>query len=133
MSDFNPNDIGNKNSNIFGFPSDVESAKIVFIPVPWDATVSYNAGTAKGPEAIFNASFQVDLYNPFKENAWEPIYAMCAVSEKIKEKNEVYKQFSEIVISHLANGYDIADSKEAQESLLLVNAGCADLNSWVKD
>jgi len=30
-------------------------------PVPWEATVSYGQGTADGPEAVLQASHQVDL------------------------------------------------------------------------
>ena len=91
MTDFNPNDIGNINNNIFGLPTNEENAQMIFIPVPWDVTVSYSAGTAKAPDAIFDASFQVDLFDPFKENAWETAYAMCPVSKEIKEKNDRIK------------------------------------------
>ncbi len=132
MQEFNPNDIGNINNNIFGFPVDEDDAKIIFIPVPWDATVSYNAGTAKGPVAIFEASFQVDLFDPFKENAWNPIYAMCEVSSDIKEKNEIFKYHSNYVITKLAEGNDLTKSNDIQNALRLVNAGSSDINSWVK-
>jgi agmatinase len=33
------------------------------VPVPWEATVSYGAGTAKGPAAIVEASRYVELYD----------------------------------------------------------------------
>ena len=32
------------------------------IPVPYEASVSYGGGTAKGPEAIINASSQLELW-----------------------------------------------------------------------
>lgn len=40
-----------------------EAAKVVVLPVPYEATVSYGGGTAKGPEAILRASTQVELYD----------------------------------------------------------------------
>lgn len=46
---------------IYGLPSTPEQSAVVLIPVPWEATVSYGAGTANGPEAIRRASRQVDL------------------------------------------------------------------------
>ena len=133
MQYFNPNDIGNINNNIFGLPFNEANASIVFIPVPWDVTVSYGAGTANAPEAIFDASFQVDLFDPFKENAWETAYAMCAIPSDIKEKNERLKYHSRDIITHLANGDSPGNSAEIQNSLDIVNTGCEELNSWVKN
>ena len=130
MTDFNPNDIGNINNNIFGLPTNEENAQMIFIPVPWDVTVSYSAGTAKAPDAIFDASFQVDLFDPFKENAWETAYAMCQLSKEIKEKNDRIKFHSHNVISHLAKG---DDPKEIQNSISIVNTACSELNLWIKD
>ncbi len=133
MRDFNPNDIGNINNNIFGLPTNDENASVIFIPVPWDVTVSYSAGTAKAPKAIYDASFQVDLFDPFKENAWETAYAMCPVPIEIVEKNDKLKFYSRNIISHLSEGIAISGSNEIKNSLDIVNTGCLELNSWVKD
>ena len=38
-------------------------ARIRMLPVPLEATVSYGAGTARGPAAILAASGQVELYD----------------------------------------------------------------------
>lgn len=46
---------------IFGVECLKNDAKIVLLPVPWEATVSYGKGSAKGPEAILKASPQLDL------------------------------------------------------------------------
>ena len=46
---------------IYGLPFTPEEARVVLVPVPWEATVSYGAGTAGGPAAILKASRQVDL------------------------------------------------------------------------
>jgi agmatinase len=40
-----------------------EEARVVILPVPYEATVSYGGGTAKGPEAILRASSQLELYD----------------------------------------------------------------------
>jgi len=130
MADFNPNDIGNINNNIFGLPTTEVDAQFIFIPVPWDVTVSYSSGTSKAPDAIFDASFQVDLFDPFKENAWETAYAMCPVSKEIKEKNDSLKFHSHNVISHLAKG---DDPEEIHNTISIVNSGCSELNLWIKD
>jgi len=43
--------------------STFDDAGVVVLPVPYEATVSYGQGTAKGPEAILRASAQVELYD----------------------------------------------------------------------
>jgi agmatinase len=53
-------------ANFLGIPDDearYEDARGVVVPVPWEATVSYGAGTAKGPAAILDASRYVELYD----------------------------------------------------------------------
>lgn len=55
-----------------GIPKqDFTKAKFVFIPVPYDATTSYKAGTRDGPMAILLASFQ-GLDEPWGEDEWHP-------------------------------------------------------------
>ena len=61
---FDPNGVGIANGNIFGFPVSEEEADLVIIPVPWDATASYGKGTSDGPQAILDASTQLDFYHP---------------------------------------------------------------------
>lgn len=49
--------------NIFDYPADFETSKLVYLPIPWDATTSYGQGTALGPESILKASAQIDLFD----------------------------------------------------------------------
>ena len=44
-------------------PSKPENAFFHIIPVPYEKTVSYGEGTAKGPQAILDASCQLELYD----------------------------------------------------------------------
>lgn len=48
---------------IYGVDATQEDAKVILIPVPWEATTSYGRGTASGPDAIARASVQVDLFD----------------------------------------------------------------------
>jgi agmatinase len=43
--------------------STYETAQVVVLPIPYEATVSYGGGTAAGPAAIITASQQVELYD----------------------------------------------------------------------
>lgn len=40
-----------------------ETARVVILPVPYEATVSYGAGTGNGPAAILEASRYIELYD----------------------------------------------------------------------
>ena len=50
--------------------SSYSDARVVVLPVPYEATVSYGKGTSKAPNSIIEASTQVELYN--EEQACEP-------------------------------------------------------------
>ena len=43
--------------------SNFTAARVLVLPIPFEATVSYGGGTALGPEAIITASQQVELYD----------------------------------------------------------------------
>ena len=49
---------------LFGLPHTWDEARVVVTPVPFDATASYRAGSAKGPDAMVRASAQLDLLDP---------------------------------------------------------------------
>ena len=82
MSTFDPNGVGIANGNIFGFPYSEQEADIVLIPVPWDATASYGKGASNGPQAILDASTQLDFYHPKLERAYETKIYMSPVSKE---------------------------------------------------
>ena len=88
MNEFDPNDVGISNGNIFGFPVEEDQANIVIIPVPWDATASYKKGTAKGPQAILDSSTQLDFYHPRLDQAFNTKVFMAPISEQWVEINE---------------------------------------------
>lgn len=60
---FDPDAAAPPGAGVFGLPHKRDDARIILMPVPFDATTSYRSGTAAGPEAIRAASSQVDLYD----------------------------------------------------------------------
>ena len=60
---FDPSAPSAHDAGIFGLPHSVDEAHVVVVPVPFEATVSFRTGTARGPEAIVQASRQVDLFD----------------------------------------------------------------------
>lgn len=101
---FDPNGVGIANGNIFGFPVQEQDAQIVIIPVPWDATASYGKGTSNGPEAILEASTQLDFYHPKLDEAWKTQVYMSPISTEWKEINDRLCAESLNYIAYLEEG-----------------------------
>jgi len=56
-----------------------EAAAYHIIPVPLESTVSYGGGTARGPEAIIEASTQLELWNGQGKPALQGVHTAPAV------------------------------------------------------
>jgi agmatinase len=63
MSAVDPNAAARSDSGLFGLDDSLESARVVVVPVPFDATTSYHHGAARAPAAVLRASRQIDLYD----------------------------------------------------------------------
>ena len=133
IKSFDPNNLGDPNANIYGLPFSCEEAEIVIIPVPWDVTVSYSDGTAKGPEAIFNASFQVDLFEPAIKDAWKLGIAMEEISDEIISRAEMLRIEAKVYIKAITNGVDPKKDSVTGKIQNMVNEGSDWLNVWVKN
>ncbi len=126
MTDFNPNDVAAKDSGIFGLPFDATDAKLILLPVPWEATTSYGGGTANGPQAIFEASKQVDLFDLELGNFFESGIAMLDEHQALQEWNEVAKEAAQKII--LAE--EISED-EITHSINTVNSYSEKVNEFV--
>ena len=130
---FNPNDIGDTNANIFGLPFTTDEADVVIIPVPWEVTVSYGGGTADGPDAVFDASFQVDLFDPLIPEAWKRGIAMDEAIEEIRKKSDQLRPKAENYIELLGKGENPQTNAIMKAIQHEINAECKWLNSKVKE
>jgi len=129
---FNPNSPGLKDANVFGLPFTIEESQIVLIPVPWEATVSYGGGTSNGPEAILEASAQVDLYHPEFPELWKCGIAMEEISKKIQDQSAKQKKSAARIIESILDGkipYADPKLKGLQEQ---VNQGSKLMIDWVE-
>ena len=74
-----------------GLPEqDFEKAKIVVVPLPYEATTSYCEGTKKGPEAILKASCQIEeIWGEFIHSKIEKEKLIFTTKEiRLKGKSE---------------------------------------------
>lgn len=125
--DYNPNDVGQKGS-LFGMPFNEENSELIVIPVPWEVTVSYKDGTAKGPNAIINASTQIDFYNDFYTNKWEKGICVDSSLEKVFFKNDGLRENARKYIEFVENGGIVMTDAEMQSIVKDINGECVKLN-----
>lgn len=133
LKNFDPNSVGLKSNNIFGLPFGQEEAELILLPVPWEVTISYRDGTSRGPERIFDASMQVDLYDPDVRDGWKKGFHMMPVDKNIKKKSDFLRQCAELIISHLVDGGVVEENEQLSEKLNEVNNGSLKLINWVHE
>jgi agmatinase len=133
LSNFDPNSVGLKTNNIFGLPFMEDDAQLVLLPVPWEVTVSYRQGTARGPENIFDASLQIDLYDPDVTDGWKKGFHMLPVDKNIRKKSDFLRQCAELIISHLTEGGDVTQNEQLAEKLDNINKGGEMVCNWVQE
>ena len=133
IENFDPSQPGLADATIFGLPFSAEQSEIIVIPVPWEVTVSYGAGASEGPEAILDASFQVDLLHQDFPDLWKLGIYMDDVPEHWAKNSEKYKGLAQPIIEALENGEDVATFPALQSDLDKINKVCRDLHTEVKE
>lgn len=128
---FDPNGPAVANSGIFGLPYTEAQAQLIFIPVPWDVTVSYASGAAKGPAAILEASRQVDLFLADVPQAWNNAMYMLPLPDDLRKRSKKARKYAEAYIHLLTEQPEQVFSEKAKQILAFVNAECAAMNDWV--
>ena len=132
IKSFDPNSPGAANAQLYGLPFTCAEADIVLVPVPWEVTTSYGGGTAHGPRAIFDASFQVDLFHPEFPELWKRGIAMDEVPKALLHQSADLKKEAKHVIDLLTEGGSKKDHARAEKALKRINAECAVMNDWVE-
>lgn len=133
IKNFDPSAVGDANNNIYGLPFTTKDANVVIIPLPWEVTVSYSAGTAAGPEAVFDASFQVDLFDPFIKDAWKTGIAMDKVNKKIKNQSRILRKKAEKYIDDYTKAAGKKESPSMRKTREEINTACKAMNQWLQN
>lgn len=131
LSQFDANSLGNPNHNLFGLPTSEEDARLVILPVPWEVTVSYNAGTARAADNISKASLQVDLYDADYHDVWRNGFYMREVDKKILLKSDYLRKEAELYIDYISNGEEVERNNFMCRSLKEINEGSNFMINWV--
>jgi agmatinase len=131
LSQFNANGPSNPKNNIFGLPFTEEEARVVILPVPWEVTVSYGAGTSRAAEHIFQASMQVDLFDSETNEAWRKGIFMRPPDRKVLMKSDYLRKEAELYINYTSKGEMLEKNTFMCKSLREINEGSAIMNNWV--
>jgi agmatinase len=125
--DFDP-DAAATGDGLFGLSTAVEDARIVVIPVPFDATTSYRPGTAAGPAAVLEASKQVDLEDLQYGAIWKAGIAMLPISREIAALSRKARAAAEPII---AVGGAVDGNRAHAKALATVNAASEAVHGFV--
>lgn len=123
---FDPDAAAGAGSGIYGLPFTPDEARVVIVPVPFEATTSYGGGTSRGPEAVLEASKQVDLFDAELGKPYEAGIAMLDVPKKIARWNREAKELAKPVVK--AGGATTKSTRAAAEK---VNGISEKVNDWV--
>lgn len=129
---YDPSAVGNTAAGIYSLPFTTDEAEVVLIPVPWEVTVSYNAGTARGPETIKEASYQLDLFDPSIEHAWKLGIAIENISEDWFTLSTDLRRRAEAYIKHLEGGGENLTPETTAALTTLINDKAEELLVWLK-
>lgn len=131
LTSFDPNGVGEVGSGLFGLPFTEEESEVVVFPIPWEVTVSYNAGTAQGPAAVRDASPQLDLFDPELQNAWHLGIHMPEVPEEWAQESRRLREKTEAYIGWLEGSVQ-GTEEQFQQTIEEVNQKGEELLQWSK-
>lgn len=123
--DFDPNAAPGPDAGIFGLPFARERCRLVLLPVPWDLTTSYRAGTAYGPALVLQASAQIDLFDLELGKAYNQGYFLEPIPGELLARNEALRPAADRLRS-LEHDDPAAPALRAE-----INAACEEMNAWV--
>ncbi len=129
---FDPDGVGVDSGTYFGMPFRPDEADLVLISAPWDVTVSYGAGTADAPDALIEASTQLDFYDPAAPDAWRRGIATADVDYSLHELSQRLRHDARRVIEHLEQGGSTDDDYVVRK-IRRVNEGSAVMNACIRE
>jgi agmatinase len=126
---FDPDAAGD-GRGLYGLPFSPDEARVVIVPVPFEATTSYGAGTANGPAAVLRASQQVDLHDPQTRDPFRAGIAMEPVAARVRAWN---REARRLALPILRRGGRIDGDPRLARARQRVNEIGARLNDWVHE
>jgi agmatinase len=128
MSPFDPNAAAAPGSGLFGLDSNPRQAAVWVFSAPFDATASYRKGAHRAPQALLQASRQIDLYDAWTGRPYEQGIASMPADLRIERWN---RQASPLADQVIAAGGNVRNSASLRAALQRVNDLSARVNAAV--
>ena len=130
--EFDPNGMVPDNGNYFGMPCSPDEAALVLISAPWDITVSMRAGSSFAPDAIIEASRNIDLHEPMSPGAWRKGIATLPIDYSIQDLSHRLRSDAERVVKAGEEfGVSILNNMMHERRLRRVNEGSEAVNATI--
>ncbi len=114
-----------ENDGFIGGKLDPKEAKLILIPAPWEATVSFGEGTANAPDAIRLSSHQLDVETYHYIKPYTAGIAMLETDKKLHKLSNKARKKAIKVIESLEKG------KTDKKALEFVNTASKELNESI--
>ncbi len=115
--------------SLFGLDCGPDSA-IGIVPAPWDVTTSYMPGTSNGPDAICEASWQLDLHHSTGVSFWDHGIFMSSVSPDWADQNRLLRPQAEAIMACLSKGDALSPDLKASQDR--INHVCGTFLDWLQ-
>lgn len=127
-SSYDPSAAADPNAGIFGLPHTYEESQLIYLPIPWEATTSYGGGTVFGPQAIIDASPQMDIYDLDVKDPYLCGLHALPLSAEVLRDNAKAKQLAQ----GIKDAYgEVAGNELLEGNLSAVNSLSQKLNAYV--
>lgn len=107
--------------SIFDLECSQEESLIHLLPIAWEATTSYGAGTANGPKAIQSESYQIDLMDLDFPDAYKCGFYFHKIDSEIQQLNTLTKNLVK----------QCHEEDFPQKKVDEVNTNCEKMNDFV--
>lgn len=108
--------------NLFGIETSRQKSLIVLQAVPWEVTTSYGSGTSRGPEAILEASPQLDLFDIELGEMYKTGYHLEAFDSDMQKENDRLKKLAHEVLADWDEFGPIPE--KSKNKINEINKGC---------
>lgn len=116
LHDFDPDGPAEPGTGLYGLPHGPDDARVVVMPVPFEATTSYRRGTARAPARVLDASHQVELHDLWVGEPWPGGIALLPEDPEIVGWNAEACRLAEPLVE--AGGADPDDPAVTRVNLL---------------
>jgi agmatinase len=128
VTELDPNAASSEESGIFGLPHAPQDARVVLVPVPFEATTSYGGGASEGPRAILKASRQVELYDVETGKPYEAGIAMLDEDPDVR----AWDLAARAAAAHVLVRGGTQGDPALLAAAATVNAQMERMNAWVR-